>query len=183
MPRTRSYHGNGPTISVQYTHSRLSRWGFTPVVLEYLRRLRLPDRLAAVTIRSAPNAHFRPADKLMTLVTIFVTGIARIGHIDRLLAGETALAGLLGLDRFPSSDRLYDLLGRVTGWHIRQVDRINQVYLDERAGLGQDFVIADLDLSVRSTEGRKRGGRRRATTPGTRGGTATSGRWRSPPAW
>ena len=162
MPPTRSYHDRPASISVQYTHSRLSRWGFTPVVLEYLRRLRLPDRLAAVTIRSATNAHFRPVDKLMTLVTIFVTGIARISHIDRAFAGETALAGLLGLDRFPSSDRLYDLLGRVTGWHIRQVDRIHQQYLDERAGLEQEFVIADLDLSVRSTEGRKREG----ATPG-----------------
>src|SRR5215203_1185065 len=109
MPRPRSYHGRPASISVEYTHSRLSRWGFTPVVLEYLRTLRLPERLAAVTIRSAT--------------------IARISHIDRAFAGETALAGLLGLDRFPSSDRLYDLLGRVTGWHIRQVDGINRTYL------------------------------------------------------
>jgi len=68
----------------------------------------------------------------------------------------------LGLDRFPSSDRLYDLLGRVTGWHIRQVDRINRTYLDERSGLSRTFVIADLDLSARSTEGRHRQG----ATPG-----------------
>src|SRR3954470_5813417 len=162
MPRPRSYHSHPASISVEYTHARLSRWGFTPVVLEYLRRLRLPERLAAVTIRSATNAHFRPVDKLMTLVTVFVTGIARISHIDRAFAGETALAGLLGLDRFPSSDRLYDLLGRVTGWHIRQVDRIQQQYLDERAGLEGSFVIADLDLSVRSTEGRNR----QEATPG-----------------
>ena len=60
MPRPRSYHGRPASISVEYTHSRLSRWGFTPVVLEYLRTLRLPERLAAVTIRSAKNAHFRP---------------------------------------------------------------------------------------------------------------------------
>jgi hypothetical protein len=98
----------------------------------------------------------------MTLVMIFVTGTARISHIDRAFAGETALAGLLGLDRFPSSDRLYALPGRVTGWHLRQVDRIHQRYLDERAGLERTFVIADLDLSVRSTEGRKREG----ATPG-----------------
>jgi len=162
MPPTRSYHDRPASLSVQYTHSRLSRWGFTPAVLEYLRRLRLPDRLAAVSIRSASDAHFRPVDKLMTLVMLFVTGIARIGHIDRALAGETALAGSLGLDRFPSSDRLYALLGRVTGWHLRQVDRIHRQYLGERAGLGQEFVIADVDLSVRSTEGRKREG----ATPG-----------------
>jgi hypothetical protein len=162
MPPTRSYHDRPAPISVQYTQSRLSRWGFTPVVLAYLRKLQLPERLAAVTIRSATNAHFRPVDKLMTLVTVFVTGLARISHIDRAFAGETALAGLLGLDRFPSSDRLYALLSRVTGWHVRQVDRIHQQYLDERAGLGPTFVIADLDLSARSTEGRKREG----ATPG-----------------
>ena len=169
MPRTRSYHDRPASISVQYTHARLSRWGFTPVVLEYLRRLHLPERLGAVTIRSAKNAHFRPVDKLMTLVMIFVTGVARISHIDRAFAGEAALAGLLGLDRFPSSDRLYALLGRVTGWHIRQVDRINQTYLDERAGLGQEFVVADLDLSVRSTEGRKREGATPGHNPGHKG--------------
>ena len=152
MPRSRSYHGQPASISVQYTHSRLSRWGFTPVVLGYLRRLQLPERFASVTIHSATNAYSRPVDKLMTLVTLFVTGIARIGHIDRLLAGETDLAGLLGPDRFPSSDRPYDLLRRVTGWHIRQVDRIKRTYLDDRARLAETFVIADLDLSVRSAE-------------------------------
>jgi hypothetical protein len=162
MPRPRSYHDNGSTISVQFTHARLSRWGFAPVLLEYLRRLRRPERLTALTIRSATNAHFRPIDKLMTPVILFVTGIARISHLDRLLAGEAALAGLLGLDRFPSSDRLYDLLRRATGWHIRQVDRIHQQDLDERAGPGQAFVIADLDLSARSTEGQQRQG----ATPG-----------------
>lgn len=78
-----------------------------------------------MTIPSARNAHFRPLDKLMTLVMIFVTGIARIGHMDRAVAGETTLARLLGLDRFPSSERLYALIGQVTGWHIRQIDRIN----------------------------------------------------------
>jgi hypothetical protein len=36
------------------------------------------------------------------------------------------------------------------------VDRIDQEYLDERAGLEPTFVIADLDLSARSTEGKKR---------------------------
>ena len=56
-------------------------------------------------------------DKLMTLVTVFLTGIARISHIDRTLAGEPALARSLGLDRFPSSDTLYNLLGEVTAWH------------------------------------------------------------------
>jgi hypothetical protein len=162
MPRIRSYHEPHRTITVQYTHSRLSRWGFFPVILEYLDRLHLPQRLAAVTIPSAPNAHFKPADKLMTLVTIFLTGIARISHIDRTLAGETALARLLGLDRFPSSDTLYDLLGRVTAWHVKQLDRIHRTSLDERAHFEQGSVIADLDLSVKSTEGRKRQG----ATPG-----------------
>lgn len=156
MPQSRSYHGRPASISVEYTHSRLSRWGFFPVILEYLRNLRLPEQLGTITIRSASNAHFRPLDKLLTLVTLFVTGIARISHLDRALAGETALARLLGLDRFPSSDRLYDLLRRVTAWHIRQVDRIHQQYLDERAGLERTDVIADLDLSVKSTEGKKR---------------------------
>src|SRR4029079_9758168 len=58
--------------------------------------------------------------------------------------------------------RLYDLLGRVTGGHVRQVDRINRTYLDERSGLSRTFGIAHLDLSARSTEGRHRQG----ATPG-----------------
>ncbi len=162
MPRSRSYHQRPATITVEYTHSRLSRWGFLPVVLEYLRRLHLPEQLAAVTIPAARNAHYRPLDKLMTLVTIFAAGIARISHIDRLLAGETALAGLLDLDRFPASDRLYDLLRRVTNWHLKQIDRIHRNCLDERAHLEGTFVIADRDLSARSTEGKQRQG----ATPG-----------------
>jgi len=162
MPRPRSYHEHTPRITAEYSASTLSRWGFFPVILGYLRRLELAQRLQGVTIPSAPNAHFKPVDKLMTLVTVFITGIARISHIDRALAGETALARTLGLDRFPSSDTLYALLGKVTAWHVKQVDRIHQAYLDEQARFDQGSVIADLDLSVKSTEGRKRQG----ATPG-----------------
>jgi hypothetical protein len=162
MPRPRSYHRPLTPITVEYTASTLSRWGFFPAIWRYLQRLELPRRLQGVTLPSAPNAHFQPVDKLTTLVTVFITGIARISHIDHTLAGETALARLLGLDRFPSSDTLYNVLGRVTAWHVKQVDRIHRRYLDEQARFDQGSVIADLDLSVKSTEGRKRQG----ATPG-----------------
>jgi hypothetical protein len=162
MPRPRSYHDHHPAITVEYSASTLSRWGFFPALLRYLQRLELPQRLRGVTIPSAPNAHFKPVDKLMTLVTIFLTGIARISHSDRTLEGEPALARSLGLDRFPSSDTLYNLLGKVTAWHVKQVDRIHRAYLDEQARFDRGTVIADLDLSVKSTEGRKRQG----ATPG-----------------
>ena len=162
MSRPRSYHEHQHVITAEFSASTLSRWGFFPVILQYLRNRRLPQRLKALTIPSAPNAHFQPAAKLMTLVTIFITGIARISHIDRTLAGETALARLLGLDRFPSSDTLYNLLGKVTTWHVKQVDRIHRAYLDEQARFDRGTVIADLDLSVKPTEGRKRQG----ATPG-----------------
>ena len=148
-PRPRSYHDPHRGLTVEYSASTLSRWGFFPVILRYLQGLRLPQRLQGVTIPSASNAHFKPMDKLMTLVTLFITGIARISHIDRTLAGETALARLLGLDRFPSSDTLYTLLGKVTAWHVKQVDRIHRAYLDEQARFDQGTVIADLDLSVK----------------------------------
>jgi hypothetical protein len=162
MPPTRSYHDHRPAITVEYSSSTLSRWGFFPAILRYLQRLELAQRLRGVTIPSAPNAHFKPVDKLMTLVTLFITGIARISHIDRTLAGETALARALGMDRFPSSDTLDNVLGKVTAWHVRQVDRIHRAYLDEQARFDRGTVIADLDLSVKSTEGRKRQG----ATPG-----------------
>jgi hypothetical protein len=162
MPRPRSYHDRRPKITVEYSASTLSRWGFCPAILRYLQRLELPRRLQGVTIPSAPNAHFKPVDKLMTLVTVFITGIARISHIDRTLVGETALARTLGLDRFPSSDTLYNVLGKVTTWHVKQVDRIHRAYLDEQARFDHGSVIADLDLSVKSTEGHKR----QEATPG-----------------
>jgi hypothetical protein len=136
--------------------------GSFPAILGYLNRLELPERLRGVTLPSAPDAHFRPADKLRTLVTVFLTGIARIRPIDRALAGATALARLLGLDRFPSSETLSNLLGKVTAWPIKQVDRIDRAYLAARARFDRGSVIADLDLSVRSTAGRKRAG----ATPG-----------------
>src|SRR5512135_1927034 len=162
MPRTRTSHNHHPALTVEYSASTLSRWGFFPAILRYLQRLELPQRLRGVTIPSAPNAHFKPVDKLMTLVTVFITGIARISHIDRTLAGETALARTLGLDRFPCSDTPYNLLGKVTAWHVKQLDRIHRAYLDEQARFDQGSVIADLDLSVKSTEGHKRQG----ATPG-----------------
>src|SRR5512142_1418557 len=162
MSCPRSYPEHRPTLTVAYSAATPSRWGFFPVILQYLRRLELPQRLQTVTVPSAPNAHFQPLDQLMTLVTLFLTGIARISHIDRTRAGESALARLLGLDRFPSSDTPYALLGKVTAWHVKQLDRIHRGYLDEQARFDQGTTIADLDLSVKSTEGRKRQG----ATPG-----------------
>src|SRR5512144_1836923 len=162
MSCPRSYHEHRPTLTVEYSASTLSRWGSFPVILQYLRRLELPQRLQTVTVPSAPNAHFTPLDQLMTLVTLFLTGIARISHIDRTRAGESALARLLGLDRFPSRAHLYSLHSKVTAWHVKQLDRIHRGYLDEQARFDQGTTIADLDLSVKSTEGRKRQG----ATPG-----------------
>jgi hypothetical protein len=156
MPQTRSYHGPQPSITVEYSAATLSRWGFFPVVLLSLRRLRLPERLGAITIQTAANGLYTTTDKLMSLVTIFILGIARISHIDRTLAGETALARTLGLKRFPSSDTLYALLKKVNLRHVKQIDRIHQDYLKEQAHFDEAPVIADLDLSVKSTEGRKR---------------------------
>jgi hypothetical protein len=91
MSCPRSYDEHQPTLTVEYSASTLSRWGFFPVILPYLRRLDLPRRLRGVTIPSAPNAHFQPVDQLMTLVTVFIIGIARISYIDRTLAGASAL--------------------------------------------------------------------------------------------
>ena len=162
MPSTRSYPEPTPTITVEYSASTLSRWGFFPVVLQYLRRRRLPERLGQITIKTAANGVYSTTDKLMSLVTLFLLGIARLSHIDRSLAGETALARTLGLKRFPSSDTLYAVLKQVTNWPIKQVDRIHQDYLQEQAHFDDTPVIADLDLSVKSTEGHKRQG----ATPG-----------------
>ncbi len=123
MTRPRSYHDPHPRLTVESSPSTLSRGGFFPVILRYLQGLRLSQRLQGVTIPSASNVHFQPVDKLMTLVTLLLTGIARISPLDRTLAGETALVRLLGLDRFPSRDPLYALLGKLTAWHVQPVDR------------------------------------------------------------
>lgn len=162
MPRVQFYHGRRCTIGVEYSASSLSRWGFFPAILEYLRTHHLPKRLEAITLATAANGVYSTGDKVMSLVTLFLLGIARISHIDRSLAGETALARLLGLARFPSSDTLYALLKKVTLCHVKQVDRITHALLTEQARFEDAPLIADLDLSARSTEGRKRQG----ATPG-----------------
>jgi hypothetical protein len=162
MPSTRSYQELTPTITVEYSASTLSRWGFFPVVLQYLHSRRLPERLGQITVKAAANGLYSTVDKLMSLVAIFVLGLPRISHVDRSLAGETVLARRLGLKRFPSSDTLYALLKKVTSWHIKPVDRIHQDCLKEQAHFEIARVIADLDLSVKSTEGHLR----RGATPG-----------------
>src|SRR3954471_10885880 len=162
MPSTRSYPEPTPTITVEFSASTLSRWGFFPVVLQYLCSRRLPERLGQITIKTAANGVYGTVDKLMSLVTIFILGLPRISHVDRSRADETALARRLGLKRFPSSDTLYAPLKKVTSWHIKQVDRIHQDDLTEQAHFEIDPVIADLDLSVKSTEGHQRQG----ATPG-----------------
>ncbi len=55
MLRQRSYHDHYPNVSVEYSASILSRWGFFPAILRYLHRLKLPQRLKGVTIPSAPQ--------------------------------------------------------------------------------------------------------------------------------
>src|SRR3954465_13007490 len=151
MPSTPSYPERTPTITVEYSASTLSRWGFFPVLLEYLRRRQLPQRLGAITVKTAANGLYSTVDKLMSLVGIFVLGLPRISHIDRSLAGRTVRARRLGLKRFPSSDTLYALLKKVTSWHIKQVDRIHQDCLKEQAAFDSP-VTADLDLPAKSTE-------------------------------
>src|SRR5436305_4495669 len=162
MPRTQFYHGRRCTIGVEYSAAHLSRWGFFPVILEYLRTHKLPQRLETITLATAANGLYSTVDKLMSLVSLFLLGIARISHIDRSLAGESALARLLGMARFPSTDTLYALLKKTTLCHVKQVDRIAHALLTEQARFEDVPLIADLDLSVRSTEGRKRQG----ATPG-----------------
>ena len=78
MPSTRSYQEPTSTITVEYSASTLSRWGFFPVVLYYLRSRRLPERLRQITVKTAANGLYSPVDKLMSLVTIFVLGLPRI---------------------------------------------------------------------------------------------------------
>src|SRR3954454_23063480 len=102
MPSTRSHPELTPTITVEYSASTLSRWGFFPVVLHYLHSRRLPERLGQITVKTVANGLSRTVDKLMSLVTIFVLGLPRISPIDRSRAGATALARRLGLKRFPS---------------------------------------------------------------------------------
>src|SRR3954465_2186916 len=97
MPSTQSYQESTPTITVEFSASTLSRWGFFPVVLQYLRSRRLPERLGQITIKTAANGVVGPADKLMGLVTIIIPGPPRISHVDRSRADETALARRLGL--------------------------------------------------------------------------------------
>jgi len=162
MPRAQFYHGRRCTIGVEYSAAHLSRWGFFPVILEYLRTHKLPQRLEAITLATAANGLYSTVDKLMSLVSLFLLGIARISHIDRSLAGESALARLLGMARFPSSDTLYALLKKATLCHVKQVDRITHALLTEQARFEDGPLIADLDLSAKSTEGRKRQG----ATPG-----------------
>ena len=162
MPRAQFYHGRRCTIGVEYSAAHLSRWGFFPVILEYLRTHKLPQRLETVTLATAANGLYSTVDKLMSLVSLFLLGIARISHIDRSLAGESALARCLGMARFPSSDTLYALLKKATRCHVKQVDRITHALLTEQARFEDAPLIADLDLSAKSTEGRKRQG----ATPG-----------------
>ena len=86
MPRPRSAQQPTSTITVEYSASTLSRWGFFPAILEYLRNRQLPQRLGKVTLSTAANGLYSTIDKLMSLVTIFVLGLPRISHVDRCLS-------------------------------------------------------------------------------------------------
>src|SRR5437763_8059633 len=106
MPRAQFYHGRRCTIGVEYSASSLSRWGFFPVILEYLRTHKLPQRLETITLATAANGVYRTVDKLMSLVSLFVLGSTRMNYSDRSLSYAASLSRLIGMARFPSSDTL-----------------------------------------------------------------------------
>ena len=95
-------------------------------------------------------------------MTIFLTGIARISHIDRTLAGETALARCWAWTASPPAIPSTPCWARSPPGTSSNWTASTRTYLDEQAHFEQGTVIADLDLSVKSTEGRKRQG----ATPG-----------------
>jgi hypothetical protein len=71
MPSTRSYQEPTPTITVEYSASTLSRWGFFPVVLQYLRRRRLPERLGQITIKTAANGVYSVVSRILSTGSAF----------------------------------------------------------------------------------------------------------------
>jgi hypothetical protein len=78
-------------------------------------------------------------------------------HLDTSFSGEAALAQQLGLKRFFSASTAYRFIRKFTGWHVKQLSRINSLLLRENGQSVQaSDKIVDVDGSTHSMESRKR---------------------------
>ncbi len=180
-PQPPSYHRPPTPLTVEYSASTLARGGVFPARWRYLQPRELPRRRQGVTLPSAPNAPFQPLDKLTTRVTLLLTGIARISPLDRTLAGQTALARLGGLDRFPCRDPRDHGLGRVTAWHSSSWTPSLGGLSTSRPGAIRAQGAPTATWRSNRPRGQSGRGRPPATTPTPRAGTAPRGPGRSPP--
>jgi hypothetical protein len=95
----------------------------------------------------------------MGLVAISTLGIPRIYQIDDLLATETQIARLVGLEQFFDQSTAHRYLNRFGRWHIHQLDQINRdVLLAHGESPRQDIIILDIDSQTHTLESRKREG-------------------------
>jgi hypothetical protein len=133
-------------------------------VAQYLLHvLHLPEHLERVRVEKRSSVFTVPLI-LVGLVFMLLLGVKRISHLDEDLAAERELAEAIGLPRWFKRDTVYRLLRVTNGWHVRQLQRVNQDLLREQ---GEVFRVPkkervlDVDVQTKPTEGKCR---ERATT-------------------
>jgi hypothetical protein len=80
-----------------------------------------------------------------------------MSHIDTSFSDEATLAQQLGLKRFFSASTAYRFIRKFSGWHVKQLNRINSLLLREKGQSVQaPKKLLDVDGSTHSMESRKR---------------------------
>jgi hypothetical protein len=156
-------------IVVQFDGEYLSKYVLFPLFAWYFNDvIHLPEYFAQVTVnrkrnprrkRKGRKPQYTDTQMCMGLVAISTLGIPRIYQIDDLLATETQIARLVGLEQFFDQSTAHRYLNRFGRWHIHQLDQINRdVLLAHGESPRQDIIILDIDSQTHTLESRKREG-------------------------
>lgn len=162
MPRTIR------SVEVTFGQRGLANVGVFPLIVKFFKSLDLDAAIAQWPLpRPHWNATFQPAALVWALISFFVLGVRRISHLDEFLRASPEFARILSLPRFPSSKTLFRFL-RVLGKKALPAIRELRGEIVRKARRGGPRVV-DIDMSARSTEGKKRQGATPGHNPRKRG--------------
>lgn len=128
-----------------------------PIATFMIDVLCLRDRFSAISIKKGKNSEFSTVDMCVGIIAIIMLECERMSHIDTSFSGEATLAQQLGLKRFFSASTAYRFIRKFSGWHVKQLNRINSLLLRENGQSVQTpKKVLDADGSTHSMESRKR---------------------------
>ena len=147
-------------IRIAFVNKDYSRYTLFPILFKFSKVfLDLESKFHChLKIKSKLDGY--PVPKIAnSIVNLICCGVDRFVRLDDEFSCERGLAKYLGFENgFPSSDTIYRFFRKFDGFNLRQLQRINLKLLDENKNrwlAGSQTLFVDIDLNVKSVEGKK----------------------------